>query len=72
MAQEIYRIAVKANFRSRTEAAAFIASVKTYFDPKVKAEIAFGCSVECEANERYRKDLKRKDLKTAAEIAELK
>ena len=58
MTQEIFRVKVKANFRSRIEAKAFIADVKSYLDPKVKAELAFGCDVECDASERYRKDIK--------------
>lgn len=58
MSQEIFRAVVKANFRDRAEAQAFVETVETYLDPKVKSEIAFGCSVEYEASERYRKDLK--------------
>ncbi|GAH53597.1 unnamed protein product, partial [marine sediment metagenome] len=48
----------KENFRTRVEAKAFIADVKAYLDPKVKAGKAFGCDIECEASERYRKDIK--------------
>ena len=62
MAQEIYRVKVKANFRTRAEAKAFLADVKAYLDPKVKAELAFGCDVECDASERYRKDLKKQEV----------
>ena len=58
MTSEIFRISVKANFRTRVEAKAFIADVKSYLDPKVKEGKAFGCDVACEANERYRKDIK--------------
>lgn len=55
---EIFRTAVKANFRTREDAAAFINTVKAYLDPKVQEEKAFGCDVECESEEKYRKDLK--------------
>jgi len=58
MAKEIFRVKVKANFRTRAEAKLFIADVKAYLDPKVEAEKAFGCDVECDASERYRKDIK--------------
>ena len=58
MTQEIFRVHVKANFRTRTDAAAFINTAKTYLDSMVQAGTAFGCDVECEASERYRKDLK--------------
>ena len=64
---EIFRISAKANFRDRAEAVAFIAVVNEYLDPKAKAEIAFGCDIDCEASEKY-----RKDIKAVAEIAELK
>ena len=59
MTQEIFRVNVKANFRTRAEAKAFITTVKAYLDPKVQTEIAFGCDVECDTSERYRKDLKK-------------
>jgi len=58
MTEEIFRVKAKANFRTRAEAKLFIADVKAYLDPKVQAGKAFGCDVECDANERYRKDLK--------------
>ena len=63
MTQEIYRIVIKANFRTRVEAVAFIDDVKAYLNPKVTAEKAFGCDVECEASERYRKDIKKAKAK---------
>ena len=57
MTQEIFRVKVKANFRTRTDAVSFINTAKTYLASQVQAEKAFGCDVECEASERYRKDL---------------
>lgn len=59
MTQEIFRVNVKANFRTRTEAVAFINTAKNYLKSQVYAGKAFGCDVECEASERYRKDLKK-------------
>ena len=58
MTQEIFRVNVKANFRTRANAVAFINTAKTYLESQVQAGKAFGCDVECEASERYRKDLK--------------
>ena len=62
MTKEIFRVKVKANFRTRIEARAFITDVKAYLDPKVKAGKAFGCDVECDASERYRKDIKTAEV----------
>ena len=58
MTQEIFRVNVKANFRTREEAVAFVNTAKNYLMSQVQAGKAFGCDVECEASERYRKDLK--------------
>lgn len=58
MTQEIFRVHVKANFRTRTEAVSFINTAKKYLATQVQAGKAFDCDVECEASERYRKDLK--------------
>ena len=58
MTQEIFRVNVKANFRTRIDAVSFINTAKNYLKSQVEAEKAFGCDVECEASERYRKDLK--------------
>lgn len=58
MTEEIFRVNVKANFRIRADAVDFISTAKTYLAAQVHAGKAFGCDVECEASERYRKDLK--------------
>ena len=63
MTQEIFRVNVKANFRTRVDAAAFINMAKKYLESMVQAGTAFGCDVECEASERYRKDLKKQEAK---------
>ena len=62
MTQELFRVNVKANFRTRADAVSFINTAKTYLKSQVDAGKAFGCDVECEASERYRKDLKKPEV----------